>query len=69
MEPFTIKANNKNYSVKPLVEPDQILYEVSERGKLFCVVGLNEEAEWESNTDCPQEIIREIGDAIESLSE
>lgn len=66
MESFTIHANNKDFAVKTLEEVDHILYEVYEGEKLFCVVSLNEHAEWESNIDCPQEIIREIGDAIES---
>jgi hypothetical protein len=64
MEPFTINLDNQKFKVIPLEEKDQMLYQIFSND-LLCLIGLNENDEWESNNDCPQELIKKIGETIE----
>ena len=68
MEAFIITIEGQDLSINPREDKDQILYEVYKEG-LLCVVGLNEEAQWEANNNCDSELVQQIGDAIESRSE
>jgi hypothetical protein len=64
MHAFKINVNNQELVVRPLQEKDQILYEIY-ADDLLCVIGLNENAEWEANNDYDASAVRKIGNAIE----
>lgn len=66
--PFTITVehNNQtyNYTIVPIEDKDQVLYEVHDR-ELFCIVGLDNEGEWSVDRDIPLDFINQIGNAID----
>ena len=64
MNQFTINIDNKVYTVIPLQEEDQMLFEVHDN-KLLCIIGLNEYGEWEANCDFDENIVSKIGEGIE----
>ena len=53
-----------DFIIKPLHNIDQILYEVHRNG-LFCVVGLNYKANWDSDRFIDNHLTYEIGKAID----
>jgi hypothetical protein len=55
-----------SYTIKPLHNIDQIVYEVHENG-LLCVVGLNSKANWDVDRPFSNHIVYEIGKAIDKV--
>jgi hypothetical protein len=53
-----------DFIIKPLHNIDQIVYEVHNNG-LFCVVGLNYKANWDSDRFIDNHLTYEIGKAID----
>ena len=64
MQEFKIIVDDKEYNIVSIDEKDQILYEVHDND-LLCVVGLNEDANWEANTNLDETLVAKIGQAIE----
>jgi hypothetical protein len=64
MDAFKVKIEDKEYSILPIQEKDQFLYEVSVNDLVY-VIGLNENAGWESTADIDDPLVQKIGNAIE----
>ena len=63
--PTQIIINGEDYLVQSQDHIDQVFYHVSKGGKLYCILSINENAEWESDRHIPQQIINQISNQIE----
>ena len=64
MNEFKITVEDKQYTICPLNEKDQALYEVHD-GDAFFVIGVNEYAAWEGTLTLDESLVQKIGNAIE----
>lgn len=68
MEAIQIHVNGRDYIAKADDHIDQVFYHIYDGETFLFVIGLNENAVWESVEDVDQQLVQTIGNQIESIT-
>jgi hypothetical protein len=64
-----LKYQEARYFAKSHYLPDMVLYDVFKDNELLFTMVLNDNAEWESDQDVDQSLVRALGYQIERINE
>lgn len=63
--PEEIFVNGDKYMVQKEDHVDQVFYHITKDGESLCTIGLNENAEWEADSDIDESLVKALGDEID----